>query len=210
MHLYSEGSPQRSNLDHFPCWHTQSPSPTTLNINVLRRKKLKEIVSVDPTMTLIKLWFIDLMERIGAYVPKQLNSKMQANVECSSLLYRLTVVLWLLEKDLVDLGFFHGMIVAVGSPISKLEQTDFGMGHAQVLKFDGTVWRRLGLDLVGLQHEHLFGRCIDLADNGEMVIISASVNSVRAYTWMDSEDCWKQKGGDIINTVRTSVGILEK
>lgn len=90
--------------------------------------------------------------------------------------------------------------LAVGAPYADLNGTSSGL--TRLFQFDGVSWQQRGTDIIGEAAGDEFGHCVDLNDDGQIVVIGSAKNNnysghLRVYQWQESANDWVQLGPDI-------------
>lgn len=109
-----------------------------------------------------------------------------------------------------------GTVVAIGAPDNDGAASN--AGHVRVYEWNGSAWAQKGADIDGDSSDDLFGRSVDINDDGTVVIAGAiggdgnGTNSgeIKVYEWNGS--AWAQKGStlsgeEFLNSFGGSVSI---
>ena len=90
--------------------------------------------------------------------------------------------------------------LAVGAPYADSNGVESGL--ARIFQFDGFNWQQKGTDIVGQASGDEFGNCIDLNDDGQIVVIGSAKNNnysghLRVFQWEEILSDWVQIGSNI-------------
>lgn len=90
--------------------------------------------------------------------------------------------------------------LAVGAPYADLNGPSSGL--TRLYQFNGFIWQQRGTDIIGEAAGDEFGTCVDLNDDGQIVVIGSEKNNnysghLRVYQWQESFNDWVQLGPDI-------------
>lgn len=113
----------------------------------------------------------------------------------------------------------NGQRLAAGASQSK----GTGPGFVKVWDFNGTWWNQIGQTLVGDNLPDVFGRDVDLSEDGMILACGANLANVsgvensgmvRVFQYDEGKNLWQQIGGDILGSdgedrLGTSVSLSE-
>jgi len=90
--------------------------------------------------------------------------------------------------------------LAVGAPYADVNGSSSGL--TRLFQFDGVNWQQRGTDIIGEAAGDEFGHCVDLNDDGQIVVIGSAKNNnysghLRVYQWQESANDWVQLGPDV-------------
>jgi hypothetical protein len=98
----------------------------------------------------------------------------------------------------------NGLTVAIGAPNN--DGAGVSAGHVRVYRWNGTAWAQLGGDIDGIAAGDLSGTAVQLAADGNTIVVGAHSNNgptnsqtdigmARVFTWDGTS--WNQKGSTI-------------